>query len=208
VGEARKCANCGAIPSRSDGKFCEFCGAELPVESTPAIIVGPFGDLAARFRALGDHPDLERIRQHTPSTSRPAVGMVVQIVFGVIFTIASLVIFGGFQMGAPFPMSLFPLLFVAVGIGMVVMGIKNAASYSAAPLQRIEAIVVDERTRVAGGGRNSSSSTSYYATLESPDGERREYQIDGRLSGEITRGDIGVAFIKSMVLVDFQRVAV
>lgn len=83
-----------------------------------------------------------------------------------------------------------------------------AGGIARAPVVRVVAVVVDERVRVSGGGKNSSASTSYYATLQMRDGARRELGCDGALAGRIAAPDIGVAFTKEDQLVDFIRFAV
>ena len=57
MSEARKCAACGAV-AREEARFCEACGAELPVQEAPRPEAEPAPDVAARFAALQEHPDL------------------------------------------------------------------------------------------------------------------------------------------------------
>lgn len=208
--DARQCSNCGGHPTAEDQRFCGFCGAELPLPEAPSQVVvhtGPYGDLEARFAALDDDPGVERLNSHVPSTSGKTASMYGQVLFGVIFTGVAVVV--TFLFGAiAGPMAVLPMIAVVAGLILTVGGFKRASAYHSAPLQRIKAIVVDERVKVSGGSNNSQASTSYFATLQDAAGHRVEYQVDDDIAAEVTEGDIGIAFIKGPVLVDFARVKV
>lgn len=208
MSEARKCDQCGASPTHEDANFCEFCGAELPVlERSAAKLVGPFGDLDERFRALERHEDLPRLMKHSPSTARVGLGLVGMALFGLIFTGASVVITLIFaRVGGP--LALFPMLFVAVGLWMIFRSLFKSAELSSAELHRVPLLLVDERMEVHGGQGDSSTSTRYFATVQAKDGGRAEYRVDSRLAGRVTRGDLGIGYIKSDYLLDFRRVPV
>ncbi|MCB9914576.1 MAG: hypothetical protein H6828_05435 [Planctomycetes bacterium] len=203
---ARKCAQCGAAPKNVAAKYCEYCGAELPSPATPPV-VGPHGDLEARFAALEVHDSLPRLMRLTPSTGAITTGFVVMIVFGVFFTAVALFMTGTFALLTG-PFALFPLLFVAVGIFTVVKGAQKATAMSSAPMERVPVVILDERTQITGGGKNSSAHTSYFALVESASGERGEYQTLPKVAGKLSRGDVGVGYFKGEYLVDFQRVPV
>jgi hypothetical protein len=211
MSEVRECGNCGAVPSRSDSRFCEFCGTELPeLQGDDPIrveVVGPLGDLKARFERLEAHSSYERLMQLTPGTAGPAVGLYSGVIGAGCFTAVSFAIMLAVA-GFAGPLAFIPGGFIAIGLVLMVMQLKKAAAYSAAALLREPSVILDERTRVSGGGNDSSASTSYFATLQFPDGSRNEYAVDGRTSGRVTKGDIGIAYLKSDVLVDFQRVDV
>ena len=208
--EARQCSNCGGRPTAEDQRFCGFCGVELPLpEAAPQVVVhtGPYGDLEARFAALDDHPDLDRLRQHVPSTTGKTASMFGQVAFGLLFT--GMALFITFMFGAVAgPMAVFPLIGVVAGVILTLGGLKRAGEYSSAPLRRIKALVVDERVKVSGGSNNRQASTAYYATLQDPEGHRVEYQVDEDIAAEVREGDIGLAFVKGPVLVDFARIRV
>ncbi len=208
MGETRKCAQCGARPTDIKAVYCQFCGTELPQrEVVPVQVIGPHGDLDARFAALEEHRDLPRLFEHSPSPTRAGLGMVGIIIFGGIFTAVSLVVTAGFGVAGG-PAALFPLIFVAAGFFMIAKGVINAAKFTNAPLVRTLAVVIDERTSVSGGGNNSSASTTYFATLQNKAGERGEYRVHDRVAGKIAPGDMGVAYIKSGYMLDFERVKV
>ncbi len=209
---SRKCQSCGARPSRNDAGFCDFCGTELPPLEIPEARVevhqvGPYGDLDARFAAIDEHENLERLMSYTPSMAGTSRGMYCGVAFGVVFVVIALIITAFFQ-GLPFPASLFPLIFVAVGIGIVVTSLKKAAAFSAAPLKRLPALIIDERTAVSGGSGNSAARSSYYITLQFQDDPRHEYAVGGKMAGILTRGDMGIAYVKSDTLVAFKTLSV
>ena len=102
----------------------------------------------------------------------------------------------------------FPLIGVVAGVILTIGGFKRASEYSSAPLKRIQALVVDERVKVSGGSNNTQASTRYFATLQDPEGHRIEYQVDEEIAAAVTEGDIGLAYIKGPILVDFARIKV
>jgi len=211
MSEPRKCGNCGAVAARADDRFCAYCGTELPrpepAQTVRVEVVGPFGDLDERFERLKAHPSYAQWMRRTPSTAGHAIGLYGGAIFAVFFIVVSLFITSMFGALAG-PMAIFPLGFVAVGVFLLVKMLGRANRYTSAPLLRTPAAVLDERTEVSGGGKNSSASTPYYATLQPPDRLRHEFAADGRTAGDVTRGDVGIAYLKSDVLVEFQRVDV
>ena len=206
--EARQCAQCGAHPTNENAKFCEFCGAELPALEQPRVThVGPFGDLEARFEALEGHETFDSLMRHTPSSRSVNAGFVGSVLFGGLFLVVSLFVTGVFaQVGGP--IAFFPMLFVAVGAWLVFRALSGSADFNKAELERVPALVVDERMEVSGGGKNSSASTTYYATMETRHGHRKEFEVHRRIAGRVTRGDLGLGYFKGRHLLDFRRVPV
>lgn len=206
--KARKCSHCGARPKDIDAAYCQFCGTELPQRAQAQVqVITPHGDLNARFVALEKHADLPQLHRHTPDSTREGLGMAGTVVFGGFFTVISLFITAGFaKVGGP--IAIFPLIFVGAGVVMIVKGVTSAAQFSSAPMRRQLVAVIDERSRVSGGGKNSSASTTYFATVQDRDGERGEYRVHARLAGQIAPGDLGVAYFKSKYMLDFKRVDV
>ena len=204
---ARTCPNCGAGVARERARFCEYCGTELPKpERTPVqpVVVSPFGDKEQRFAALSAHERLDALMRHRPSSAGAAAGMAFGLGFAIVFTAISAVITVMFALAAG-PCAAFPLLFVLLGVGLIVVTMKKGADFASSKTEPRPALVLDERTAVSGG---ENTSTRYYLTLEFPDGERSEFEVKGSLSGELTTGDMGIAYTRSDVLLDFQRVAV
>ena len=205
---ARKCANCGAAPKEGDAEFCSYCGTELPRRPEPARAAppSPYGDVQSRFVDLARHPDLPRAMRHTPSGAKHLIGLGCGIAFSILFITVSMVIMGGMDLAeAPFPFTLFPFLFVGIGLAIGIVSLVKLVSFSNSPLMRKPAVVVGERTRVSGGGNNSSASTNYYLTVEFENGRRKEYATDGRTVGIVSEGDMGVAYLKGDVLLAFDR---
>lgn len=205
----RKCPNCGALPSSSDLRFCGYCGTELPEAAmrAAALVHAPLGDIEARFLALEAHPSVPQLLKHRPRTSRAAASMLGQAVVGMIFTGVSVVILIMFAAVAG-PLAVFPLIAVGVGVAMTIGGLKKSVSYNSSPLERKRAAIVDERVKVNGGGNNSRATTTYFASLRFSDSKRKEFEVPEELAGDLAPGDVGIAFVKGEILVDFLRVDV
>lgn len=203
----RKCSNCGALPPRASARFCEYCGAELPrLEPAPAP-PSPFGDLRRRFADLQAHPDVPELMAYSPPTGVFGIQTAMSVALLVLFGVVGLVVSIAF-LGACPPLGFLPLAVVAIGGFALLKQLTRTEGARNAPLERRPAIVVDERTNVSGGGESRSLRTLYYATLEFPDGTRREYDVFANVAGKITRGDMGIAYVKGDYLVQFARVAV
>lgn len=200
-----KCAQCGALPKRREARHCEYCGTELP--RTEGQALSPDQLLQARFHLLEQHALLPELLRRAPSTTGTGLGLAGMVVFGGIFTAMAVAMTT--MTGTVFgPVALFPMFFILVGIGITLKGATSAARFAKAPLQRERVLIVDERTQVSGGGRNSRSTTRYFATVQDPDGERHEYEIAATISGKIAAGDVGIAYLKGEFMIDFQRVPV
>lgn len=201
------CQHCGATIKSQGARFCEFCGTELVREGAPRMQTRDEA-LRTRFELLNEHGDLRRLMKHTPKAEPPPSNLGILIIgpFIVLFIVFFMKTAGG--MGAPSFFFIVPLLMLgAIGFA-VVKSVSGTAKYRSAPLQRRPAIVVDERTKVSGGGKNSSASTTYYVTLEFEDGQRREFTVGTRLAGSVTEGDAGVAYTKHEHLAAFERISV
>ena len=207
MGEARKCANCAAPVTLGSSRFCSFCGAELPaLETHDSASYNPNVNLARRFASLEKHPDLERFLNYRPNTSGASNQMYGQAIGGLLFAGVSVFITVMFAtVGGP--IAIFPLLFVVFGLTMAFGGLKRSSSFRAAPLQRFRAAVIDERVKVSGGGKNSRASTTYYATLQTQEGQRTEFEVIEETASKVAAGDIGLAFVKGGILLDFLVVA-
>jgi hypothetical protein len=158
----------------------------------------------SRFDNLKQHPDF------VAAPSQPVLpadgGITIAAVaaplllslFGCVFLLIVISLLA--TMGAPL---IVWLLFLGGGLVFVFGGVRLSRGMIAlrdAPIQRVIAVIVKERTDVSGG--DSSTSTSYYATLQTEDGTRTEYKVSGALAGRIVLDDIGVAYVKETI-VDF-----
>ncbi len=77
---------------------------------------------------------------------------------------------------------------------VVTMAIRGAAQWSrnnATPVSTVRSRVVAKRRHTWGGARDSSASTTYYATFELEGGDRVELQVPHREFGLIAAGDQG-----------------
>jgi len=194
------CTNCGARSAELDARFCGFCGHELPRdEPAPA---SPPDASSVRLTRLREHPDYARLMAHEPSLTTHRLGAVASVLFLVAF-----LSIGGILMvpAMMFPPMLIPL-FAILGFGVFVVGsaLRGNAAVRGGELVRVPAHVVDERTEVVGGG-DSSVSTHYFVSLESERGSRAEYEVDAGIASRVAPGDVGVAYFKGPLLVDFRR---
>ncbi len=199
-----ECAKCGATIRRDDGRFCSHCGASLP--DRPRISPEEWVTHPARFEELERHPQLASAM--AVDVPRPSTARVIPFVFFAVFWCAiGGAVTLGFASAGGF-LALAPLAMVIAGLVMVVRLIGTQLAFARAPLERKLAVAIDERTRVSGGGEHSSASTTYYVTLQTRDGARREVKATDGVAGFVTRGDIGVACLRANVLVAFHRIAV
>ncbi len=206
--QATHCTHCSAAITQENTKFCPFCGTILPTEPVAAPLT-----LADRFDALEAHKDFHRFMRHKPSTASHTASNVGGIVVGVVTLVIFALVVSKFSnvsssSGAPAGFMLIPLLVLGVIGFKILSSMGNAAKFSSAPMRKRGAVVIDERTKVSGGGRNSSAKTSYFVTLEDKRGKRHEYEVRESLAGSVGPGDIGVAFSKSSSLVAFKRVRI
>ncbi len=124
-----------------------------------------------------------------------AVGPLLMSLFGGLFLLIAITLL--FVIRPPF---LFSLLFLASGAAFLVGGIKisrGLLAVKAAPIERMTAVVVKERTEIT--GRNEATGATYYATLQTRDGKRVEYRVSRALVGNVVVDDIGIAYVKEVV---------
>ncbi len=208
AGEERKCPNCGARPTRTTSQFCEYCGTEFPrvqAESTPPA--SPFENIQARFQALGNHPGLSELMDYTPPSRALRIHTGMSLAFLAIFAAAGLAIAVVFFSFCP-PIGFLPLAIVIFGGYAMSKQLSKTSRAHSAPLERLPALVADARTKVSSGDENRSAKTHYYATLQFADGSRRELDAFSNVAGKITRGDMGIAYIKGEFLLAFGRLPV
>ncbi len=73
-----------------------------------------------------------------------------------------------------------------------------------APRLRAEALVVDKRSEILGGGETVNTQR-YFVTFEFPDGNRAELSVSGPESGMLTPGDRGTLEWQGRRFVGFAR---
>lgn len=196
----RRCASCGAEAPRPAALFCEHCGAALPALEAPAPPPpDPFGDVAARFRALASHPELARRLAQPPPVpelqGRFLPSLLLLLLLGALGTAASFVFLGlcppvGFALVA------------ACVVGVLVVGrqlIRNALT----PLSAVPALVVEVRARLQAGAEHSPSSTRHFVTLQLEDGSRRELEGYASALPDLEPGAMGVVYVKGERLAAF-----
>ncbi|MBK8178648.1 MAG: hypothetical protein IPK67_07105 [Planctomycetes bacterium] len=171
--------------------------------------VGPLSaagaiSLAARFEAAQRHPELPELMRREPSVTRQMLGEGCSVAGLTLFTtLSSIGLLVFLTASRRSPLWVVPLFFVLLGLFLLAAATKRGSRIHAAPLARDLACVVDKRTEISGA--DSTTTTKYHATLERTDGQRTEYEVDGRVAGLMAQGDLGVAYTKAELLVDFQR---
>lgn len=202
-----ECHHCGAAVRSRTARFCEFCGTELVHDDAPRAQT-PDESRRERFELLRRHPDLESGLRHTPQVRVPTISTGLVFVGPLVIAFLVFFVVQANNMRAPIIFFIVPaIMFVAIA-NTIFRSVQRGSRVRAARWERLPAIVVDERTRVSGGGKNSRATTSYFATLEFEDGARREFRVSPRLAGDITGDDAGIAYVKHDALLEFRRISV
>ena len=202
----RKSPHCGAHVASSEARSCEFCGTEIPTPP-PAPQLPPAGaSVAARLAALHSRPELAELMLRVPSAfpllARSGCGVAGMVVFLVVAG-GMTVFFGWIGTQTGIPIWIVPLFMLGFGLILLIGAVRRGARVASAPLQRRIAAVVEKRTEIKGS--DDSTTTHHFATLEGEDGQRAEYELEGKLSGMLARDDVGVAYTRADVLIDFHR---
>jgi hypothetical protein len=209
-----KCEMCSAQANRHDARFCEYCGAELPrvMESQqPFPERGGVGQNSeARFQTLLKHSQIAHLLKFSPEEAGQA-GFGMVLVSGFFLTawivVGGIVTIGFFSAGAGL-LTLFPLGILSFGLFAMGAGAMRHQKFRNAPIIPQLVLVVDERVKVSGGGKNSSASTHYFTTLETQNGQRDEFRTLELAASQASPGEMGVAYLRDKVIVHFERVSV
>lgn len=213
---ARTCEHCGAKSARHDARFCSYCGAELPRREPPpapsGALPGSPEALAARFRALARHEELERLMDRIPasySLPRPGspgvrVGVLAFVLGGTVALFAALL--------APWRHAGMPLSLVLTSFAVLFFAFawSRRRPRPTGPLVRRRAYVADKTTTPTSsswGGGSTTVRTSIL--LEEEDGSRAEFHpTPPSVGARVVRGDMGVAYTQGRFLLDFAQVRV
>lgn len=145
------CNNCGAplkVPEGTRHLTCGHCNTQLQVEHSGGAYFTLLEKINERTEQAAGHLETitlqnelslldrefemesrgDRVRHKSGSESEPSVGGslmggAIAVVGGLIFTITAT------QMGAPLPMSLFGILFMAAGLFMAFSGSASTGNY-------------------------------------------------------------------------------
>jgi hypothetical protein len=200
-----KCESCGATVRKGDGRFCSHCGSKLP--DVPRITPSEWVSHPERF-AEAEASDRYSKAMIAPAPSVPKGGIVALALFLVIWVVFGvLMVKAAARFGGKLE-SLAPLAILSVGGLGILSQLYKVFKFSRSTVERRMIVVLDERTKVSGGGENSSASTSYFATIADRDGNRSEVATTGDVAGQIVDGDLGVGIFRGEYLVAFQRLDV
>jgi len=199
-----KCPHCGAR-AKEIGPFCAFCGSRLPQIETPiaAPVLAVVESKASKFRRLEAHPQFAELLARQPSAAGPIAAGMFGTVAMIGFVILAIVMVSLFRNAGA--LILFPIVIGAIGLLALIRQFGKTAQLATAETVAKPILIADERSEERGSG-DDSRSTHYFVTLEDREGLRTEYEASGNLSGRVTQGDIGVAYIKADRLIEFARV--
>lgn len=194
------CASCGAAFKTEAERFCPYCGTQRPSPEEKVVATS----VAERFEIAEHDPEVERLMALEPgltaatasdvgATMRPLVACIVLVVISIAFASNHAGI-----------LTLFPLAMAGIVLFKTLKNAAGAVELRTATTERSIARVADERTEVRGA--NDRTHTTYFVTLESKDGARREYRVDAAMAGRVAPNDLGVAYVRADRLLDFRRV--
>lgn len=162
-----------------------------------------------RFDRVLAHPDYASAPEQPVMPTDAGFGIAEVVaplslsVFGIVFLLIAVGLLVDLQ-----PPLVVTIMFIGVALVFILGGLSMSArlvNFRNAPISRVVAVILKERTEVSGGGDKSPASTAYYATLQTRDGERIEYLTYRSLVGRLVVDDIGVAYVKANTLVEFIR---
>ena len=140
---------------------------------------------------LEHHPEYSRAMRHAPRSST-----ALMIALGIALT------GGGGTMGVVAPTSAIRTIGWCLALaGVACMAIS--VFFAATPLERVLAVLADERIRGDRIGQPRSE-RKHYVTLERIDGEKCEYRASRELAQQLEDGHVGVAYLKAGFLLEFR----
>lgn len=162
------------------------------------------------FDAAQRSPRYAEWMSFTPDTS--STGYVVLLAFLAVFTgvcgcMSVLFILGG-------PMALIPMAMAAAGAFAFFSVLARKRKFEAAPLERVVVLIREENTEVSvshthqhtrnGSHREARVRQDHFVLLELENGDRQSHQVDAELAHAVTKGDVGIAYLKGGVMLDFK----
>src|SRR5215213_1092229 len=144
----------------------------------------------------------DRVEAHPEYASAPAqpvlpadasvgiaavVGPLTVSIFGLVFLLIAI----GLLLEIEPPLAV-TVLFIGTALMFILGGLgtfTKRVQFRNAPIERMIAVVIKERTEVSGGSDTSAASTAYYATLQTRDGTRTEYYTYRSLIGRLAVDD-------------------
>ena len=121
------------------------------------------------------------------------VGHGAAVLFGLVFLLIAITVLIDFEL---------PLAVTIIFGGLILLFVVNAISWAARGVQFFRTPIVRQVGVVV---RDRAEAETYYVTLQTRDGRRTEYLTSSSLAGRLVVDDIGVAYVKVHVLLDFLR---
>lgn len=157
----------------------------------------------ARFAAVEASDEYAAALAHEPRVASGFGVAVASTLLGSSMVVTCIGLVIGIVFGAPLVFVVGWALVSGVILGLGALVLRHAMRFHAAPIERRIAVVLDKRYEVRSS--QDSTSTHYYTTLAFVDGARLEVGTESVLTGLLTRGDIGVAYLKLTTLVGYRR---
>ena len=197
------CPQCGASRKGADARTCDYCGTVLVAE--PSARERREADLARDFEELRRSTEFARAIVASPSITGHLVGGGCVVVFLLVFVGVAgfMALSASSTIGGPvsLPFTIVPLMIGAVGVFMLFTVLGRARRMATSPLEREPAIVVSKRST------KSEDSSTHYVTLQFESGIREVSNVSGILYGQLATGDLGVAYRRGGILLDFRRLS-
>ena len=162
-----------------------------------------------RFDRVEAHPEYASAPAQPVLPADATVGVAAMVgpltvsIFGLVFLLIAI----GLLLEIEPPLA-FTVLFIGTALMFILGGLGafgRRMQFKNAPIERVIAVIIKERSEVEGGSDTSPASTAYYTTLQTRDGTRTEYFTYRSLVGRLAVDDIGVAYTKARTLVEFIR---
>lgn len=160
-----------------------------------------------RFDRVAEHPSFKE----APAEPRDVhllgiaeIGPSALLPGAISLTVTLLWLLGDFSAG-----NLVLVALVLAGFGIAIaLKLRKANAVRAMPAERFVGVVVKERFDLYRPFNDRRHNTQHYVVLQTRDGLRREFIAPSRVVSKFAVDDIGIAYVKKNVLVEFVRVDV
>jgi hypothetical protein len=197
----------------SDGA-CPYCGASAAATVAVAATFDPAAERAAALAAVRAHPSFDALARDVPPVPGVLrIAYVLPIFVGLVFTAVPAIIAivvgtvaggltgrSGIGIGVTIAIVAFASLFMLIGVGVIVAGVRTRRSLMGGPVRAVPAVVLAKRAEPG------KSATGYYVTIGFEDGDRHEFGTLDAVFRSAFEGDAGVAHCRGELLLGFRKV--
>ena len=109
--------------------------------------------------------------------------------------------------GVPIFIAIVFIIVFGIIIFTAIKGLSVWSTNNRAPREQQRAFVLTKRTEVRhrSGNNNNGTATNYFVTFESTNGNRKEFQVNGKEYGLVAEGDIGTLDFQGTRFHSFSR---